>query len=313
MQWARGARGGTDFAEIMLKLRPEGESRPSAETKVRPVDLPPVLNLDCSPLKLSSSKTILNVEHSASTLRQLFDIKTVIRLSQPEKIKAYRSLSNELGMESRASTRPSSEAFATALDNLLDSAHGSRTEFEQLVMAMERQPAFSCGLLRLLTSSASSGSSPLLLSSVRRICQKIGGPLETGTNPSSLKSIALHFVKNHGGLVRADSTPGDLNSLDLSSKRLERHLQQLASRALEMGDSRSLVNNIINSLSCGGIKNSFGGLFIDWIELLDPEIITAQPDAEVNKIISFWRSHRYPVSRRQLSIWFFCNYLIIVF
>lgn len=281
MQWARGARGGTDFADIMLKLPPEEESRLSAETKIRSVDLPPILNMESSPSKLPSSKTILNVEHSASTLRQLFDIKTVIRFSQPEKIKAYRALSNELGMELRASTRPSSEALATALDNLLDSAHGSRTEFEQLVMAMERQPAFSCGILRLLTSSASSGSSPLLLSTVRKICQKISGPIET--NPSSLKCIVLNFVKNHGGVLRADSTPGDLNSLDLSSKRLERHLQQLASRALEMGDSRSLVYNIINSLGRGEIKNNFGGLLIDWIELLDPEIVTAQPDAEVNE------------------------------
>ena len=60
------------------------------------------------------------------------------------------------------------------------------------------------------------------------------------------------------------TTPTDLNSLDLSSKRLERHLQQLASRALEMGDTRPLVNNIITNLGRSGIKNSFGGLLIDW-------------------------------------------------
>ena len=188
----------------MLKL-PPGETRPTTvDVKNRAADLRPALDIDCSPTKLPSAKGNLNVEHSASILRQLFDIKTVIRLSQAEKIKAYRVLSNELGSEARAPIRPSTETLATAFDNLLDSAIGSRPEFEQLIAAMERQPAFSCGLVRLLTSSASSGSSPLLLTSVRRICQKIAGVNDSDTNPSSLKSIALQFVKSHGGVIRAE-------------------------------------------------------------------------------------------------------------
>ena len=101
---------------------------------------------------------------------------------------------------------------------------------------------------------------------------------------SSLKSIELQFVKSHG-VVRSESSPADLSTLDLSSKRLERHLQQLAAHALETNDTRSLVSSIVSSLSQSGFKKSFVGLLIDWMELLDPEMITAQPDVEVSVTI----------------------------
>jgi chemotaxis regulatin CheY-phosphate phosphatase CheZ len=114
------------------------------------------------------------------------------------------------------------------------------------------------------------------------ICQKIAPVTPDGH--SSLKSIALQFVKSRG-LLRSESTPADINTLNLSSKRLERHLQQLAARALETNDTRSLVKSIVSSLSQSGFKASFVGLLVDWMELLDPEIITAQPDLEVRFIL----------------------------
>lgn len=258
------------------------ESRPAVDSKNFKIAMLPYLDMSRACSKFSpASTTVLDitVDHAASVLRQLFDIKTVIRLSQPEKTKAYRMLSNALTLEMRASAHPSTEACAIALDNLLASAIGSRNDFEILLAAMERQPAFSCGLLRLLTSAASSPSGTArLLPIVMKICQKIA-PVDPDGH-SSLKSIALQFVKSHG-FLRSQSTPSDLNTLDLSSKRLERHLQQLAARALEMNDTRSLVNSIVNSLSQSNFKDSFVGLLIDWMELLDPEIVTAQPDVEV--------------------------------
>lgn len=279
IQWARGARGGLHFADIMQLGDPE--VHPVADSKNIRMAMRPHLDMSRSCSKFAPTSTMLDVtvDHAASVLRQLFDIKTVIRLSQPEKNKAYRMLSNALTFETRATAHPSTESTAIALDNLLASTIGSRNDFEMLLAAMERQPAFSCGLLRLLTSAASSSTGTArLLPIVKKICQKIA-PVDSD-KPSSLKSIALQFIKSHG-ILRSESTPSDLNTLDLTSKRLERHLQQLAGHALEMNDTRSLVNSIVSSLSQSGFKDSFAGLLIDWMELLDPEIVTAQPDVEV--------------------------------
>lgn len=284
IQRARGAQGGFLFADIMQLGDPE--PRPVIDSKHFNMPMRPHLDLSRCVSKFSSAPSAMDlsvdhdhaVDHAISVLRQLFDIGTVIRLSQPEKIKAYRMLSNALTLETRAAAQPSTLACAIALDKLLASSVGSRNDFEVLA-AIERQPAFSCGLLRLLTSAASStNGTSRLLPVVLQICQKIA-PVDPDGH-SSLKSIALQFIKSHG-VVRSESTPTDLNTLDLSSKRLERHLQQLAAHALETNDTRSLVNSIVSSLSQSGFKESFVGLLIDWMELLDPEIITAQPDVEV--------------------------------
>ncbi|EFX68116.1 hypothetical protein DAPPUDRAFT_330438 [Daphnia pulex] len=88
------------------------------------------------------------------------------------------------------------------------------------------------------------------------ICQKIAPVTPDGH--SSLKSIALQFVKSRG-LLRSESTLADINTLNLSSKRLERHF-----------------------LSQSGFKASLVGLLVDW---LDPEIITAQPDLEMRLLL----------------------------
>jgi hypothetical protein len=201
IQWAIGAR-------FNLTLRPH-------------------LDISSHPSKISSSFTgsIVTVDHASAVLRQLFDIKIVIWISQLEKNKAYRNLSNALTREIRANTQPSTEACAIAFDNLLASASVLRNEFELLLAALERQPAFSCGLLPLLTSAGSSPAASLgtgnIVVIVMNICQKIAPVTPDGH--SSLKSIALQFVKSRG-LLRSESTLADINTLNLSSKRLERHL-----------------------------------------------------------------------------------------
>lgn len=261
----------------------EPESRPATDVKTVNVAMRPHLDVSRIPSKFSpqSAALDLNVDHAALILRQLFDIKTVIRLSQLEKNKAYRTLSNSLTLETRAAVQPSTEACAIALDNLLTSASGSRSEFEILLSAMERQPAFSCGLLRLLTSTASGPTGSRLLPIVVKICQTIAPNATNDLNKlSSFRSVALQFIKSHG-IIRSESTPTDLNALDLSSKRLERHLQQLAAHALETGDTQSLVNSIVSSLTKSGPKEKFVGLLVDWMELLDPEIISSHPDVQV--------------------------------
>lgn len=297
IQWARGARGGLHFADIMQLGDPE--PRPPVDRKAFNLMLRPPLDISSTSSSSSASTgTIVTVDHASAVLRQLFDIKTVIRLSQLEKNKAYRMLSNALTFETRATNRPSTEACAVALDNLLGSVSGSRNDFELLVTALERQPAFSCGLLRLLTSAATSSTESLaangcLLPVVTNICQKIAPVSPDGH--SSLKSIALQFVKSRG-LLRSESTPADLNTLDLSSKRLERHLQQLAARALETNDTRSLVKSIVSNLYQNESKEKSAGLLVDWMELLDPEIITAQPDLEVLFLFSLFCVYLYLMS-----------------
>ena len=59
-------------------------------------------------------------------------------------------------------------------------------------------------------------------------------------------------------------------------------MQQVAARALAVNDTRSLVKSIVSNLGRSGkTSNRSTGLLVDWLELLDPEIITALPDIEV--------------------------------
>ncbi len=224
---------------------------------------------------LVSRLSQLTVDGSASVLRQLFDIQTVIRLSQPEKMKAYRVLSNTLSSEFRlTSGRPSTEALSIALDGILDAP--------ATTSAMERQTAFSCGLLRLLTSAAATADAGPLKVIVTSICRKISSIPDGQEIPSPLKGIARQFLKSQGVAHQSVSQSSTAQQLDLSSKQLERHMQQVAARALAVNDTRSLVKSIVSNLGRSGkTSNRSTGLLVDWLELLDPEIITALPDIEV--------------------------------
>lgn len=260
----------------------EPEQGPSADVKnIKQPNRPP-LDLSLVPTKQGQALPEMNVELASHILRQLFDFKTVIRLSQQEKIKAYRNLSNAISLETNSFTLTATEAVAIALDTLLASTSTSKADFDLLLAAIERQPAFSCGILRLLTASSATPKGARLMPIILTICQKIA-PSETEGSMSSLKSIALQFIKQHGG-ARPNSTPIYTSALDLASKRLERQMQQIASRSLEAGDTRSLICEIETNLSRNRTRTNYFGLLVDWLELLDPEIIKAQPEIEVFNI-----------------------------
>lgn len=278
VQWARGAQGGLHFADIMQMGEPDQE--PNTDTKNIRLPIRPTLDLGILPSKQGQAPTEMNVELASLILRQLFDFKTVIRLSQPEKIKAYRNLSNAVSLETTSLTLTATEAVAVALDTLLASTSASKADFDMLLTAIERQPAFSCGILRLLTAMATTPKGSRLMPIVLTVCQKIA-PGETEEPMSSLKSIAVQFLKHHGG-ARPSSTPIDTSILDLGSKRLERQIQQMASSSLEAGDTRSLICEIETNLSRNRTRTNYLGLLVDWLELLDPEIIKAQPEIEVS-------------------------------
>ena len=280
MQWQEGATGGLLFTDIMQLNEPE----PSVmDTKDFQSSLRPTLDLTSC---VSSAATrSLNKEQVICMLRQLLDVKTVIRLSQTEKMKAFRHVRNAVAAEVGAGSQPSTEAVVAAVESLLDCA-GSQQELDALLVAMESQTAFSCGLLRLITSVAP--TSPLL-TPVLSICKKISqGAARAGDSTSPLKSITLRFMKSNGK-EQPKAAVVDTNQLDLTSKRLEKHLQQLALRALANQGSHSLINDIVNNLSDCRFKDktsstSFAGLLVDWLELLDPEIISTQSNVEVNII-----------------------------
>ena len=75
---------------------------------------PPPVEKSTAPPAATQPLVNLTAESSALILRQLFDIQTVIRLSQPEKMKAYRSLSLAL-----CGNPASAAVVAQALDALL--------------------------------------------------------------------------------------------------------------------------------------------------------------------------------------------------
>lgn len=275
MQWQEGATGGLHFTDIMQLNEPEPSMM---DTKDFQSSLRPTLDLTS---RVSSGAIPpLNQEQVVCVLRQLLDVKTVIRLSQPEKMKAFRHVRNAVAAEVGAGSQPSTEAVVAAMESLLDGA-SSQQELDALLAAMESQTAFSCGLLRLITSVTA--TSPLS-ATVLKICRKVSqSTAKGGDSTSPLKSIALRFMKNNGSEQPKAALVG-ANLLDLTSKSLEKHLQQLALRALANEGSHSLVNDIVNNLSNCRFKDNFAGLLVDWLELLDPEIISTQPDVEVNII-----------------------------
>ena len=97
---------------------PEQPPVPADLGKAQLQPIRPVLDTDvCIAQPVASSFHLQKVDGCASALRQLFDFQTVIRSSQPEKMKAYRVMSNALSLEMRTNTsRLVTEAVAIALD-----------------------------------------------------------------------------------------------------------------------------------------------------------------------------------------------------
>lgn len=114
VQWARGARGGRHFADIM-QLPEQPLPPPSRPVEDLGVVVRPVLSIPTGGgAGPQQSVQLLTVDGAMSALRQLFDVQTVIRLSQPEKMKAFRVMSNAL---SQAGGRTAStETVAVAMD-----------------------------------------------------------------------------------------------------------------------------------------------------------------------------------------------------
>ena len=283
VQWKRGARGGAQFADIMQLNEPEAHV--VLERKDAPMISRPSLNLTQSVTGVLTAAPPLQPEYVASVLLKLFDAGTVLRFSQQEKMDAYRMLSKMLAAEVRSPSKPSIEAAASAFDGLLNGPSMMPNESEMLLLAMERQPAFSCGLLRLLTSAVSSSDPSPLLSVVLRICLKMTDRNRAPDACSPLRNIAKSFVDRHGGPMKPAGTP-EQQRLDLGSSRLEKHVHQLSANALKSNDTRSLVSSLVNSLNDSHKGDRFVGLLIDWLELMDPEIITVHPDLQVK--LSIW-------------------------
>lgn len=264
----------------------EPETTASDDVKRPAFLLGPALNTERS--APAPAPPALQPDSIISVLRQLFHVRTVIRFSEQEKMEAYRALCKTLSAEVQSATKPSIEAAIVALDTLLNPSgdvHCS-TDSDSFLAAMERQPAFSCGLLRLVISACCDGAP--FAAAVLRICRRIVHCKSSGAQ-SPLRGIAAKFVESRGQVVQDPAaaaaaqqhSASDANRLDLSSKHLEKQLQQLATRALKNRDSRSLVASLVNSLKCSTKNDRFVGLLVDWLELLDPELVTAQPELQV--------------------------------
>lgn len=213
VQAQRGARGGHHFADIMQLNEPE-PTAPRAESNVDQEDVKDPHLVRSVTMNLNARNAgptvpaILQAEHVASTLLKLFDAGTVLRFSHQEKAEAYRMLNRRLAAEVGAATRPSIEATATALDHLLNSPSVSSAESATLLSTMERQPAFSCGLTRLLTLAASAATAPSsLVATVQRICLKILDCRESSSR-SPLRSIAQSFITRRATSANAAASSG---------------------------------------------------------------------------------------------------------
>ena len=95
VQWQRGFA--VYFADIMLLNEPESST--SQDSKDFQSNMRPPLDLNCS--VASTPGPNLQAPQVIQILGQLFDVKTVLRLSQSEKVKTFRLLNNAMAVEAR--------------------------------------------------------------------------------------------------------------------------------------------------------------------------------------------------------------------
>ena len=306
VQWQRGARNGRHFADIMqLNVDTSAAASAGAEELDRKdalklVAANPPLDLNHRNAAAAAEVGPLSADYCRSMLMKLFDSASVLRFSQPEKMEAFKKLNRILTEDMCSSPlendqkkkKKSLETAAVALDQLTCSS-------DAVLVAMGRQPAFSCGLMRLLTSAASSAApQSVLMQAVVKVCARIVDVLGGDAARSSqrvvdpLHSISQKFLtttqqqqqRRTNKATRAETGDGDgesCRSLDVSLKHLEEHVQLLSRRALQTNDCRSLVSSLVDKLRQSRRGDRFVGLLVDWLELIDPEIMTVNAELQV--------------------------------
>jgi len=274
VQHNRGATGGLVFAKslgLSLDLGGKNAEPPVPTNILPPLTIPP------------RSTAMIPPNQVKATLLHLYDVGSPSRMNTKEKQDTFRTLQKFLTSEisSQQTSMPMLEATVSAIQAILQSDLGSG-----FVSALAQRTAFSVGLFRLISSALATpqlnktAPAQMLLSVAKKLLKQF----LSNKVSSPINGLLQNYVKEM-------EPKGEENApkkvLSLKGPDLEEDIKKMAFEALKRGDTTELVSKLSSLLlkereasatSSQGMSQA--GLLVDWLELLDPTVISTCPELQ---------------------------------
>ncbi len=317
VQHRRGAKNGYKFAASLgLQLEMYSKEKTDAERQSED-DSRKVATGAELPTIPPRSTALIPPSQVKTTLMHLFDVGSPSRMTMKEKRDTFRTLQKFLAAEMSGNSfaKPMLEATAKALDQIVRSEHKAN-----FATAMARRPSFSCALIRLLSSAYAKNSQPLAL--MVKVSAALSEQLRAKDDKRSPLLALLDTFQSEVGMQTgsASSTrapgasspsPSKRKKSDRKRKRedgeseqkhsveynMEKDVHVKVAEALKKRSTRPLVNEMAGLLLAEEEEDlrkktvvrsttSKAGLFVDWLEMLDPEMIQLDEDVKQQLLFS---------------------------
>ena len=273
VQHNRGAKGGLVFAK-RLGLNLEvggGAEKPRPTVAALPsLSIPP------------RSTAMIPPSQIRATLLHLYDCGSPSRMTMKEKQDTFRTLQKSLTAEicGTLSSRPMLDSTVLAIQAILGSDLG-----QGFIMSLTQKTAFSTGLFRLISVALakpemrSSTTALTLLEVSKRLLQQFQAAKAT-TPLIPLLKVYIEALDPGCKETGKTSNSGD-------EGKSEDEIRSMAREALKKEDTAPLVSRLSSLL----LKEREGpsrtapylaqeGLLVDWLELLDPTVISSCPELQ---------------------------------
>ncbi|XP_035215176.1 integrator complex subunit 1-like [Stegodyphus dumicola] len=304
VQHRRGASGGVKFAKLLL----------DADSTEMNTDCDTVLNqtpvIQRAPPKLP---TAIGIESVSISLVKLLGLNPALGvLSAKQEQDLFKGLQKALSKDilDKSCDNGAVSVFILTCEQILRS--DSKMAFLQ---ALHKKSYYSSVLFRLATASQAKAdvNKSQLAQKLKWICQQIIY-FVSATN-SSLLTVASQYYNKHKPPETKKPVPWKLfiqqyaDNLDIQnimnvvqlaetkdSLRLEEVMQYLVKNAISNGDTKPLMNAMTNitlkrltdnaSQSIQTFKRSKFCFFVDWLECLEPKIMSSFPQSQCHLLFS---------------------------
>ena len=273
VQHKRGATGGLVFAKALnlnLDLGDANNNNTEVTNVLPELIIPPRSTAMIPPAQIKT------------TILQIFDVGSPAGMTTKERQDTFRTLQKFIVEEitSYSPTKPSPmlEATLAALQEIIQSPDLSPSF---LTSVCQKTP-FSVGLFRLLTNGLSSQTmrDSSLTESLLSLSKKLERQLSDSKACSPLVALLANFIKKIEPVVEEAATR---KTLSLKGPNLEEDIKKMAHEALQKGDTKDLVYKI-SSLLLQDRESGQAGLLVDWLELLEPTIISTCPELQMKLV-----------------------------
>ena len=273
VQHKRGASGGLVFAKALnldLDLGDTNNNNAEVNNVLPELHIPP------------RSTAMIPPAQIRTTILQLFDVGSQTRLTRKERHDSFRTLQKFLveDLTSYSEAKPSSLLDATL--NALQGIIVSPELGPSFLTSVCQNTPFSVGLFRLLingvTSHGLKDSSPA--HTLLQISKKLLKQLTTNKATTPMVALLQTFIKK---IEPPKEETAARKTLSLKSPNLEADIKKMAHEALQRGDTKDLVSKI-SSLLLQERESGQAGLLVDWLELLDPTIISTCPELQMKLV-----------------------------